>query len=83
MIAAAITSQVGKHQLPTHVPLRAVCGLRQNSIVLLEQVRTINRSRLRDYIGRLEPSALQMVDQALAVSLGMEQNNAQEMCMSM
>ena len=50
-------------------------------MVLLEQVRTIDRSRLREYIGRLNPSQLQFVNQALAVSFGMEQEAfSQQMC---
>lgn len=85
VIAAAITSRSDKHPLPTHVPLTAIYGLRRDSIVLLEQVRTIDRSRLREYIGHLLPDALQRVDQALAVSLGMEETtgSAPQMCMSL
>ena len=85
VIAAAITSRVDKHPLPTHVPLDSVNGLRRDSVILLEQIRTIDRSRLREYIGRLEPSALVKVDQALAISFGMEQSNshAHPMCMSL
>lgn len=71
VIAAAITSRLDKHSLPTHVPLDADNGLCQNSIVLLEQVRTIDRSRLREYIGRMDAGRLRAVDQALAVSFGM------------
>lgn len=73
VIAAAITSQAGKHQLPTHVKLEQFRGLRKDSTILLEQVRTIDRSRLREYIGRLETEELQAVDQALTVSLGIGQ----------
>jgi mRNA interferase MazF len=73
VIVAAITTSHSKHPLPTHVRLSGNYGLRRDSMVLLEQVRTIDRSRLREYIGRLEPEELQFVDQALAVSLGMEQ----------
>lgn len=85
VIAAAITSQRGKHILPTHVPLNGICGLRCNSMILLEQIRTIDRSRLREYIGRLKPEELQTVDQAMAVSLGLEQTIApvQQFCMGM
>ena len=76
-----ITRSRSKHHLPTHVSLSAVYGLRQGSMVMLEQVRTIDRSRLREYIGRLNPSQLQFVDQALAVSFGMEQEAfSQQMC---
>ena len=58
VIVAAITRSRSKPHLPTHVSLSAVCGLRQDSMVLLEQVRTIDRSRLREYIGRLNPCLL-------------------------
>ena len=51
-------------------------GLRCNSIVLLEQVRTIDRSRLGDYIGRLDETAMEAVNEALAISIGIEQNSA-------
>ena len=81
VFVAAITRSRSKPHLPTHVSLSAVCGLRQDSMVLLEQVRTIDRSRLREYIGRLNPSQLQFVNQALAVSFGMEQEAfSQQMC---
>lgn len=81
VIVAAITRSCSKHHLPTHVQLSSVHGLRQDSMVLLEQVRTIDRSRLREYIGRLNPSQLQFVDQALAVSFGMRQEAfSQQMC---
>ncbi len=74
VIVAAITSRDSKHSLPTHVQLAGGRNLRRDSIVLLEQVRTIDRSRMREYIGRLEPSELQAVDQALAVSFGLWQD---------
>ena len=81
VIVAAITRSRSKHHLPTHVSLSAVYGLRQGSMVMLEQGRTIDRSRLREYIGRLNPSQLQFVDQALAVSFGMEQEAfSRQMC---
>ncbi len=73
VIVAAITSRDSKHFLPTHVQLTGGRKLRRDSIVLLEQVRTIDRSRLREYIGRLEPSELQAVDQALTVSFGLDE----------
>lgn len=72
IIVAAITSRTEKNPLPTHIHLFGEhCGLRQNSIVLLEQVRTIDRSRLRDYIGHLSDLKLQQVDDALAISFGL------------
>ena len=73
VIVAAITSRTGKQHLPTHIRLgEPQNGLRQNSLVLLEQVRTIDRSRLRDYIGTLTDRQLREVDEALAVSFGLE-----------
>jgi mRNA interferase MazF len=72
VIVAAITSQTGKHKLPTHIPLEdSKFGLRKDSIILLEQVRTIDRSRLKEYIGRVDNLLLGQVDRALAVSFGM------------
>ena len=71
VIVAAITSRTEKSHLPTHIRLCSQqYGLRQNSLVLLEQVRTIDRSRLREYIGHLNDSQMQQVDEALAVSFG-------------
>ena len=53
-------------------------GLRRNSIVLLEQVRTIDRSRLGDYIGRLDETAMEAVDTALAISIGIKEKAEME-----
>ena len=73
VIAAAITSRSGKHQLPTHLKLEgSFQGLHQNSMVLLEQVRTIDRARLKEYIGRLNAATMQYVDKAIAVSFGLD-----------
>lgn len=73
VIAAAVTSRANKNPLPTHVAIGGTeCGLRRSSTVLLEQVRTIDRSRLREYIGHLNGSTMCAVDQGLAVSFGME-----------
>ena len=72
VIVAAITSRVEKNPLPTHVPLTGKhIGLRQNSIVMLEQIRTIDRSRLREYLGCVGGECLRNVDVALDVSLGL------------
>ncbi len=75
VIVAAITSRTGKPRLPTHVRLGGTLkGLHRNSLALLEQVRTIDRSRLREYIGTLEPPAMAAVDSAMEVSFGLTQN---------
>jgi len=72
VIVAAITSRMEKNPLPTHVPLTGEqIGLRQNSVVMLEQIRTIDRSRLRAYLGRIGDECLRNVDEALGVSLGL------------
>lgn len=72
VIVAAITTQMQKHPLPTHVRLsRAVSGLSRTSVILCEQVRTIDKRRLRQRTGRLPAATLLAVDQALAVSLGL------------
>jgi len=72
VIVAAITSRAGKPRLPTHVPIGgALSGLYKESVVLLEQVRTIDRARLREYIGALEFLEMQAVDGALEISVGL------------
>lgn len=70
VIAAAITSQP-KKKLPTHVEMGHMEALQDNSVVLLEQIRTIDRIRLLDYIGRLNRLRMLSVDRALAVSIGL------------
>lgn len=73
VIAAAITSKAGKRRIPTHIRLEGhFQGLHQNSIVLLEQVRTIDRARLKEYIGRLNAATMEYVDHAIAVSFGLD-----------
>lgn len=72
VIAAAITSKQDKTHLPTHIGLPAqTCGLTRDSIVLLEQIRTLDKRRLREKAGRLSPEAQQQVDQALGISVGL------------
>ena len=72
VIAAAITSQTGKAKLPTHIELSGhSVGLNRDSVILLEQIRTLDKSRLRERMGRLDESTLNAVDNALAVSFGL------------
>lgn len=72
VIVAAVTSQIEKSKLPTHVELKAGSfGLLRNSVVLLEQVRTIDKRRIQQKLGRLDAATMQSVDEALAVSLGL------------
>ena len=73
VIAAAITSQSGKTNLPTHIKVTAEgCGLAKDSIVLLEQVRTIDKQRLKEKMGNLDIGSMNMVNKALSVSFGLE-----------
>ncbi len=72
VIAAAITSQTGKAKLPTHIELTAnQYGLPKNSLVLLEQIRTLDKRRLRERMGRLDEALMDRVDTAIAVSFGL------------
>ncbi len=72
VIAAAITSQRDKTNLPTHIEVDAVnCGLSKDSVVLLEQVRTIDKRRLREKMGSLDTDDMGKVNHALSVSFGL------------
>ena len=72
VIAAAITSQQNKARLPTHIEIEArTYGLSKNSVVLLEQMRTLDKRRLRERMGCLDDKAMQRVDGAIAISLGL------------
>lgn len=75
VIAAAITSQMNKAKLPTHIELVGQdCGLTKDSIVLLEQIRTLDKRRLREHMGRLDGVLMDEVDRAIAVSFGLHAN---------
>ena len=72
VIAAAITSQKEKNKLPTHIEVSSQsCGLAKDSIVLLEQIRTIDKKRLRERMGTLDSKLMDRVDNAIAVSFGL------------
>ena len=73
VIAAAITSQTGKARLPTHIeiPVDESCGLSKTSTVLLDQVRTLDKKRLREHMGHLDDTMMDKVDDAIAVSFGL------------
>ena len=72
VIAAAITSQTDKSRLPTHIDiLPEHCGLSRDSVVLLEQIRTIDKRRLKQKITHLDEEAMARVDQGTKVSLGL------------
>lgn len=70
VIVAAITSKEKRSDLPTHVNLSVKFGLRESSIVMLEQIRTLDKSRLGRYVGSIDDKTMQSVEKALAISLG-------------
>ena len=70
IICAAITSKISKARLPTHVLIQAkTCGLREDSVIMLEQIRTINKTRILEKIGCLDYVLLRKIDEALLISL--------------
>lgn len=76
VIAAAITSKQEKTKLPTHIEISAQnCGLAKNSVVLLEQIRTIDKRRLKEKMGALNESSMTRVNSALSISFGLGNAN--------
>lgn len=72
VIAAAITSQREKTKLPTHIELGGSdCGLSKDSVVLLEQIRTIDKKRLKEKMGNINENQMSLINQALSVSFGL------------
>ena len=72
IIISAITSQINKSKLPTHIEINATeFGLSKDSVVLLEQIRTIDKKRLREKIGHLDDELMNQVNEALQISFGM------------
>ena len=73
VIAAAITSQTGKNKLPTHIEIGPEnCGLKAESVVLTEQIRTIDKSRLKEKIGHIEDEdIMNRINSALGISFGL------------
>lgn len=75
VIIAAITAKIAKAKLPTHVEVEASkVGLIKDSVILLEQVRTIDKTRLIQKLGQLEDEVMVEVNRALAISLGLFEN---------
>ena len=73
-IVSAITSQIAKARLPTHVELPArVSGLDRDSVILLEQIRTIDKRRLRQRVTHLGDDIMEKVNEALAISVGLKE----------
>ena len=75
VIAAAITSQINKAKMPTHIEIGAAdYGLSKDSVILLEQVRTIDKKRLKERIGHLNENLMNRVNEAIEISLGLEED---------
>ena len=71
VIAAAVTSKIDKAKLPTHIELSArEYGLSKDSVVLLEQIRTLDKTRLKERIGQVSADKMRKINEALLVSLG-------------
>ena len=72
IIIAAITSQINKAKLPTHIEISAEeYGLTKDSVILLEQIRTIDKKRLKEKIGHLSDELMKKVDECIQVSFGL------------
>ena len=71
VIVLAVTGQINKARLPTHVPVACEgTGLQKDSVILAEQIRTLDKRRLRERIGTLRPEVMERVGEALKISLG-------------
>ena len=79
VIAAAITSRMGKTRLPTHIDIYAnEVGLAKDSVILLEQIRTLDKRRLREKMGHLDGTVMERVNTAISVSFGLSNNEDRE-----
>ena len=77
VIAAAITSRISKSKLPTHIEVYAdKYGLARDSVILLEQIRTLDKKRLKEKMGHLDEDVMTLVNDAITVSFGLEDPNA-------
>lgn len=71
VIIAAVTTKIEKGKMPTHIEVGSEEGLEKNSVVLLEQLRTIDKQRLRDKVTQLNKKMMEKVDNGLAISIGL------------
>lgn len=76
VIAAAITSKLTKSKLPTHIDIYGdKVGLAKDSVILLEQIRTIDKKRLKEKMGHLDSEVMTMVNNAITISFGLDSGN--------
>ena len=79
VIAAAITSKMAKARLPTHIDIYAKeVGLAKDSVILLEQIRTLDKRRLREKMGHIEGNLMAKVNEAITVSFGLSADEEKE-----
>ena len=78
IVVAPITCNMNKKPMPTHVTIPHISGLAKDSLALVEQIRTIDRSRLCEYIGRIGDGIQSKVDEALAVCVGIDTSNSKK-----
>lgn len=78
VIVAPITTRIKKMRQPTHIGIPPFFGLPQNSMAMLEQIRTIDKSRLGDYVGCLDDDVMDYIDEALGISVGLEDIPSQD-----
>jgi mRNA interferase MazF len=79
VIAAAITSRMGKTRLPTHIDIYAEkAGLAKDSVVLLEQIRTLDKRRLKEKMGHLDDNIMNEINGAIAISFGLAESDTVE-----
>ena len=69
---APITSRMTKAKLPTHIKIGSECGLAVDSIILLEQIRTVDRERIIDYVGKVDDKTMSKINKGIAISFGLE-----------
>ncbi|WP_122646279.1 type II toxin-antitoxin system PemK/MazF family toxin [Enterococcus mediterraneensis] len=75
VIIAAITAKMAKPKLPTHIGIKAMeKGIGKDSVILMEQIRTIDKSRLKDKVCHLDSEIMEEVDRALRISVGIEED---------
>ncbi len=71
VIVSAITARISKPKMPTHIGIKAGNGIERDSVILLEQIRTIDKQRLRDKVTHLDDATMKKVDKAIKISLGL------------
>ena len=72
VIVAAITSQINKAKMPTHIEIKADdYGLSRDSVILLEQIRTIDKKRLREKAGQIDEELMEKINEAISISFGL------------